>query len=148
MPISEKTLVGIDIPGSGDIQYVQGLRVEACQRVIRVYSKPWFSYDILDSSIIAGRDRNEIKEGIIDKIRTFWENNDNEELVKKLVYTVVKDETKKIISPELTFFCKVLSGDIEKQESVDNVKKIQAVIDKELIEQLSLEKRPCNINFS
>jgi len=56
------------------------------------------------------------------------------------VYTVVKDETKKIISPELTFFCKVLSGDIEKQESVDNVKKIQAVIDKELIEQLSLEK--------
>jgi len=36
MPISEKTLVGMIIPGSGDIQYVQGLRVELCQRVIRV----------------------------------------------------------------------------------------------------------------
>jgi len=54
MPISEKTLVGIDIPGSGDIQYVQGLRVELANESFG-YSKPWFSYDILDSSIYSGK---------------------------------------------------------------------------------------------
>jgi hypothetical protein len=88
MPVTEAHLAGVNTSGDGETQYVQGLRVELAAESFG-YQKPWFSYDFLDSSIIAGRDRNEIKNEIVDRIESFWENTDNPELINQLVYTAV-----------------------------------------------------------
>jgi len=140
MPITEKCLVGINISGKGDEQYVQGLRVELAADAFG-YSEPWFSYDILDSSVIAGRDRNEIKGEIVDKIKNFWKHNDNPGLLKKLVQTAVHDETRsKFSSMELGSLNEILMESIKGNGKKEEPKKVQATIDQELINELSLEK--------
>ncbi len=137
MPISEEVLVGIDIKGSGEVQYIQGLRVELAADSFG-YSKPWFSYDVLDSSIIAGRDRNEIKEGLVDRIETFWNHNDNPELLKTLVHTLVHDKSKSDGNPpELSFLEGILVKD---QRENEHVARVQKIIDQELLTELSLEE--------
>jgi len=141
MPITGQSLVGVDMSGDGKIQYVKGIRVELANESFG-YSKPWFSYDVLDSSIIAGRDRNEIKDEIVNKIENFWENNDNPELLKKLVHTVVHDKTKPDDLPvELSFFRKALSGyEYESKDKVKKIRKVLNVIDEAMIHELKLEE--------
>lgn len=143
MPIAEKFLAGINMAGQGDAQYVQGLRVELAAESFG-YAQPWYSYDFLDSGIIAGRDRNEITNGITKRIETFWDNNDNPELLARLAQTVVHDKSKgkNWSSPELTFFGNILYRNIgNSSEKKDNrLNKIQKIVDEALFVELALEE--------
>lgn len=143
MPITEKNLAGINMISKSDVQYVQGLRVELATESFG-YGNPWYSYNILDSSIIGGRDRNEIKDDIISRIRSFWENNDNPELIKRLVRDVIGDESKggKRGAPELIYFESILSRDVKNKEDEKNIiaERIQKIIDETMIAELVLEE--------
>jgi hypothetical protein len=142
MPVAEPHLVGINMSGSGDIQYVQGLRVELAEEAF-AYSKPWYSYNILDSSIIAGRDRNEIKNEIVNRISAFWKNNDNPELLRQLVHTVVHDKYRgeQRGPTELSFFESTLIETIDASEESQALKaKIQGILDEEFLKGIAPEK--------
>lgn len=140
MPITEKYLSGVDISGNGDVQYVQGLRVELAGESFG-YITPWFSYNFLDSSIIGGRDRNEIKEEITDRIKSFWQHVDSPELLKQLVRTAVHDTNKSsgsiFHSSELSALQEILTAEDKSKSIPENV---QQIVDDALLQELALEK--------
>lgn len=149
MPITEKALAGVNMGGNGKEQFVQGLRVELAAESFG-YREPWFSYDIWDSSIIGGRDRNEIKADIEKKIQTFWRENDNPDILKRLVSIAVNDRSRNEIhsSLELNFLDEILRKDISSEEietmaeqtKAGKQERQQKVIDATFIDELSLEK--------
>jgi hypothetical protein len=137
MPISEAHLAGVDISGKGDVQFVQGLRVELANDSLYGHKKPRFSYNFLDSSIIAGRDRNEITSGIVNKIIIFWCRTDNPDLLGRLAHALVHDASRDTNwtspSPELEAFKGIL-GD-------ESSTKTQKIADDALVHELTLEEQ-------
>ncbi|MDO8451551.1 MAG: hypothetical protein Q7S76_01650 [bacterium] len=142
MPITEKNLSGVDMSGKGDVQYVQGLRVELAMESFG-YGEPWFSYNFLDSSIIAGRDRNEINGGIRDRIKSFWHHVDSHELLEELVRTAVHDSSRSAggisSSSELSVLQEILTE--EGDESKSFPENVQKIVDNALLHELALEKQ-------
>ncbi len=140
MPTSEKHLVGIDVTGDGDVQYVQGLRVELAMESFG-YAKPWFSYNFLDSSIIGGRDRNEIKAEIKERIRAFWHHIDDPALLQTLVRTAVHDKKRNTdigSSEELRALKEILSASGDSRETF--ALKAQKIVDEALVRELHLKE--------
>ncbi len=139
--LSDAFTAGINIHGDGEIQYVQGIRVELSDQAFG-YSKPWYSYDFLDSSIIAGRDRNEIKSSITDKIKEFWTHNDNPELLRQLVSTALFDGSKSSFgSKELDFLQKILGRGYSSYPgglSKERLTSLQEIIDAAVLEFLHI----------
>ena len=143
MPITEQHLSGVDVSGQGEVQYVQGLRVELAGDSFG-YQKPWFSYNFLDSSLIAGRDRNEINAGITDRIRGFWKRVDDPELLERLVRTAVKDTKRNpdenvVSSIELAVLDEILSADLRSHRPFPP-EQVQKHVDEALMRELGLEK--------
>ncbi len=139
LPVGGPSLSGINIEGSGNVQFVQGLRVELATESFG-YSQPWFSYDILDSSIIGGRDRNEIKQSIVEKINEFWKQNDDPELLRQLMHVVVYGKPGQSLASsgmELSFVEKTLESEPQDSTLQDSVQK---TLDQALLEELSIEK--------
>jgi len=141
MPVTEEHLAGVDTSGGGDTQYVQGLRVELAKESFG-YEKPWFSYNFLDSSIIGGRDRNEITGEIKDRIQSFWHHVDSPELLKQLVRTAVHDVNKNsgrlFPNPELSALREIITSQ-NKSKSL-TTDRIQKIVDSLLLHELALEK--------
>jgi len=141
MPITEKYLSGVDVSGNGEVQYVQGLRVELAKESFG-YKEPWFSYNFLDSSIISGRDRNEIKAEITDRIKSFWHHADSSELLKELVRTAVRDASRNkggiLSSPELSALQEILAAGDESESFM--TERIQKIVDEALLHELELEE--------
>ena len=147
--LSERFIAGVNTAGSGDVQYVQGIRVELADEAFG-YRKPWYSYDFQDSSIIAGRDRNEIKSSMTEKIKSFWMGNDNPELVRELVRATLFDSSRESSSEELSFIQNTFEGDMiyfrgfgePTEEDTIFVEKglpvVQSIADQALIEFLHL----------
>lgn len=77
-----KRPVGVCIDMNAPYQYVQGLRVGEADGG---YGEPIFSYDFLDSSILKGRDRSELRDSLKSQIKGFWYNADSPELMRELV---------------------------------------------------------------
>lgn len=139
MPITEKHLSGVDTSGDGDVQYVQGIRVELAKESFG-YQKPWFSYNFLDSSIIGGRDRNEIKAEITNRIYSFWQHVDSPELFGQLVRTAVHDKSKGgeiFSSSESLVLNEILTKDTSKSFPTESIQKI---VDDALLRELALEQ--------
>ena len=146
MPLTEKHLLGVNVSGDGEVQYVQGLRVELAKESFG-YGKPWYSYDFLDSTILAGRDRNEINNSITERIKTFWHHTDNPDLLKQLVKTAVHD-TKRCLSNsgESSVLSSILGAHAGKMqiykggkfEEVD-VGRVQKILDEALLQELGLQ---------
>ena len=141
MPISEKHLAGIDVTGDGEVQYVQGLRVELAKESFG-YAKPWFSYNFLDSSIIGGRDRNEIKAEITERIRAFWHHVDDPALLQTLVRTAVHDKKRNTndiySSDELRALTEIINASKDSRETF--ALKAQKIVDEALIRELGLKE--------
>ena len=156
MPITEKHLSGVDTSGDGDIQYVQGIRVELAKESFG-YQKPWFSYNFLDSSIIGGRDRNEIKGEITNRIYSFWQHIDSPALLEQLVRIAVHDASKDtgsiFSSSESSVLREILTADREiliaktspKSFPTENVQKI---VDDALLHELELEENVLTLVIS
>lgn len=153
MPISEEYLSGIDMKGDGEVQYVQGLRVELAKESFG-YDKPWYSYDVLDSGILGGRDRNEIKGDIQKRIQAFWFSIDDEKLMEQLVSDAVHDEqrcAKVSAAPELKALEHILrygvherkaplaDSEREKGNRIIDVGAQQMFIDRALLAELGIE---------
>lgn len=77
-----KRPVGVCVDRDNNYQYVQGLKVGEANGG---YGEPIFSYDFLDSSILKGRDRSELRESLSGQIKGFWYNADSPELMRELV---------------------------------------------------------------
>ncbi len=141
MSLTEKHLSGVNISGDGDVQYVQGLRVGLATESFG-YSKPWFSYDFLDSSIIAGRDRSEIKSDIEERIGSFWQHTDNQELLEHLVRVTVHDTKKAQLrgATESKALSKILGYYRENSPETSQMNRVHKIVDEALVRELRLEK--------
>ena len=80
-----KRPVGVCVDRANNYQYVQGLKVGEANGG---YGEPIFSYDFLDSSILKGRDRSELRESLSGQIKGFWYNAESPELMRELVTKV------------------------------------------------------------
>ncbi|MEK7505971.1 MAG: hypothetical protein AAB597_03725, partial [Patescibacteria group bacterium] len=149
MPLTEKRLAGVDVSGDGEVQYIQGLRVELAKQAFG-YDKPWYSYDFLDSSVLGGRDRNEINADIGNRIGTFWCHTDNSELLEQLVKTAVHGTQGSTKDPgsssELSTLSSMLYAEGGKMQTHDNngpttieVGRVQKILDEALLKELGLE---------
>jgi len=150
LPVAARTtLVGVNMNGIADEQFVQGLRVE-CDFQKSGYSEPWFSYDVLDPDIVSGRDRNELSWDFWGKVSTFWEGVRNEEMLTRLAELAVKGGGKRNLStgPEFSFLDKALHGPIQKPYEGDEEYERRAaeegkstqIIDVSLLKALSIEE--------
>ena len=91
-----KRPVGVSVDRDDNYQYVQGLRVGEANGG---YDKPIFSYDFLDSSVLKGRDRSELRESLSGQIKGFWYNADSAELMRELVTNVWLEGKEKYGTP-------------------------------------------------
>lgn len=86
-PIGETnslTVLGVNTHVSGEYQYVQGLRIETNSGS----GSPIFSYDFLNSSVLKGRDRNQLELQFLTYIVNFWRQVDSPVLLAKLISEV------------------------------------------------------------
>lgn len=113
--------VGVSLIQDKKYQYVQGLRVGESQ--YEEDGAPLYSYDFWDSSLILGRDRNQIKEEMKHEIEEFWSNTDNPYLLEDLLDTVIMRKWEKGRPPEADAVAKVLATPYGSMQAVraDNV---------------------------
>jgi hypothetical protein len=97
--------VGINISAPGELQYVHGLRVEIGAGSIA----PLFSYNVLDSSVIRGRDRNQIADTFSDAIHSFWKSCDSPQLLETLAARLTDASLDEKV-PEAIVLHKFISG--------------------------------------
>lgn len=81
--------VGVSLNADSRNQYVQGLKVGETTLEGRDYL---FSYDFLDSTVLQGRDRNELSNTIENLVAEFWAKADNPELLEALIRRVMCKE--------------------------------------------------------
>jgi|GEM_PF-1302191 len=82
--------VGVSLEADSQYQYVQGLRVGEGRQ--KSGYEPVFSYDFLDSSILKGRDRSELKDAMSGQIKMFWRNAESPELLEELIRRSLLDK--------------------------------------------------------
>ncbi len=84
-------LIGVNINGDASRQYVQGLRIAEGKKDASESGKELFSYNIADSSVLRGRDRNERSEEKHGMIVDFWTHCDNPYLLHEMAERVISD---------------------------------------------------------
>lgn len=80
--------VGISLSGRNGI-YVQGLKIPYEPRSMSG-NDPYFSYDILSSDVLTGRDRNQVSSEAEYAISTFWFNLDDPRMLNTLATLALK----------------------------------------------------------
>lgn len=142
MPVTQPHLAGVNVEGNGEVQFVQGLRVELAKDSFG-YSTPWYSYDFLDSSIIAGRDRNELTGGISERINEFWKVCDSTSLLERLIIDTVHNSSKHRNNLEEDALGRMLSNISDFRRESPEVEALRVrrheLIDSILLRELQLE---------
>ena len=154
MPTTASNLVGVNIRGDGSEQFVQGIRVELGEKAFG-YEKPWFSYNFLDSSIIAGRDRSEVNAKIRERVHEFWYQNDDPTSLARLVEIAVRDAHRhgqKRAVPEIEALDGILHASRDAITVRDDsgprtfdVERIGRIVDELLVKQLQLVKNQATL---
>lgn len=79
--------VGVSFALRPDQQYVHGLQVPTSEDGGRFL----FSYDILDSSVLSGRDRNEVTGLCRERIIDFWRHVESKDYLRQLIRKIFID---------------------------------------------------------
>lgn len=79
--------VGVSLENDPKYQYLQGLRIEGAED----YMTRLFSYDVLDPTLLKGRDRNQIKDEVRNRIHNFWRQAESPVLLETLVKRALVD---------------------------------------------------------
>ncbi len=88
---SSELPMGVNVT-EGRRVYVQGLRIPLEEMWRGVSTVPAFSYNILDSSIIGGRDRNTVTSEAFSAIKAFWMNLDSPHLIQMWAFNWMRTE--------------------------------------------------------
>ena len=108
--------VSIDSPPSQ--QFVQGLNVDT-ENVDDF--KPLFSYNFFDSSLLKGRDRNDLEGSTANgEVQNFWLNVVSPNLLEQLSKKVLNKPDQEYFVPEFTALERILTGDFNPGNLNDN----------------------------
>ncbi len=100
--------VGVSLDVSPENQYVQGLRVGSEVNSQNEFTS-LFSYNFLDSSVLQGRDRSELKKSIASQINNFWIHADSQFLITELINRIATNKFSESTAPEASVLDKILS---------------------------------------
>ncbi|MEM4214399.1 MAG: hypothetical protein QXZ28_04335 [Candidatus Methanomethylicaceae archaeon] len=102
--------VGVSLEADPQYQYVQGLRVGEGRQ--ESDNELLFSYDFLDSSILKGRDRSELKNVMFGQIKMFWQHAESPELLEELIRrSLLNKRNVSGISPEFEALRDIIDSD-------------------------------------
>ncbi len=82
--------VGVSLTADPKLQYVQGLRIEGDTD----YFERLFSYDVLESAVLKGRDRNQMGDDARSMIFEFWANVDDPEILRAFAKRVITSQSR------------------------------------------------------